>query len=111
MPYTMTIACPGQKPTKLTYHDARTAKEAARRFDRDAKQTCRIEVREPDGTVRSSDGTVLLPEARILLGGVPEPVCVKRVKGKCVVYRLGKAVVEVWGATKPRRKRAQKKGR
>ncbi len=66
--YTMTIACPGQKPTKLTYHDARTAKEAARRFDRDAKQTCRIEVHEPDGTVRSSDGTVLLPEARILLG-------------------------------------------
>lgn len=99
MSYTMTINCPGQKPTKLTYHDAKTVKQAAWSIGRSAK-ACRIEIREPDGTVRSADGSVLLPEARILLGGLPEPVCIKRVKDKCVVYRLGKAVVEVWGGAR-----------
>jgi hypothetical protein len=50
MAYTLTIECPGQQPTKLVYHDADAAKQAAWRMQRGAK-ACRIEVRSPNGTL------------------------------------------------------------
>ncbi len=91
--WTLTIACPGQRPTVLTYQDPATIRQAAWRFRRSAKD-CRIEARSPEGALLQ--GRKRWRRAlRGQLGKGQRAVCIKRRGRECVSWKINGHTVHV----------------
>jgi hypothetical protein len=83
--WTLTIRCPGQRPTTLTYQDPETIRQAAWRFRRTAKD-CQIEARSPTGLLLR--GRQRWRKAlRGRLGG-RKGACLKYIGRRCVKWGM-----------------------